>query len=146
MRRRLQSIGRFLGNARGTAAIEFAFVAPVLFVLTIGTIDVGRLVWSASMLHHMARETTRYASVRGTGANNPVSSSDVEAYVKNRLIGIAGNEVTVASTCVITTAPPPCPTGDTVQVQLDYTYTFLLGKAVGLDPLTLQGESSMVVL
>ena len=34
----------------------------------------------------------------------------------------------------------------TVQVQLDYSYTFLLGKALGLGPRTLQGESSMVVL
>jgi hypothetical protein len=33
-----------------------------------------------------------------------------------------------------------------VQVQLDYTYSFLLGKLVGLDPLAIQGESSMVVL
>jgi Flp pilus assembly protein TadG len=142
----LRALRHFLHNRRGTAAIEFAFVAPVLFALTIGTIDVGRLVWSASMLHHMAREATRYASVRGTGANNPVDASDIDSFVSNRLIGIPGNEVTVTSLCVLTAAAPPCATGDTVQVQLDYTYSFLLGKAVGLDPLALQGESSMVVL
>ncbi len=143
---RLRSIRRFLRDRRGTAVIEFAIVAPVLFVLTIGTIDVGRLVWSASMLHHMAREATRYTSVRGAGANNPVDESDIDSFVSNRLIGIPGNEVTVTSICVLTAAAPPCATGDTVQVQLDYTYSFLLGKAVGLDPLALQGESSMVVL
>ncbi len=143
---KLQSVRRFLRESRGTAVIEFAFVAPVLFVLTIGTIDVGRLVWSASMLHHMAREATRYTSVRGAAANNPVDASDIDSFVANRLIGIPGNEVTVTSLCVATAAAPPCATGDTVQVQLDYTYSFLLGTAVGLDPLALQGESSMVVL
>jgi Flp pilus assembly protein TadG len=138
---RLRALRHFLHNRRGTAAIEFAFVAPVLFALTIGTIDVGRLVWSASMLHHMAREATRYASVRGAEANNPVSAADMETFVKNRLIGIAGSDVTVTTTWTPNNNP-----GGTVQVQLDYTYSFLLGKAVGLDPLAIEGESSMVVL
>ena len=138
---RLLSIRRLLRDRRGTAMIEFAFVAPVLFILTIGTIDVGRLVWSASMLHHMAREATRYASVRGSEANNPVNATDVETYVKNRLIGIPGNEVTVTTTWTPNNNP-----GGTVQVQLDYTYSFLLGTLVGLDPLSIQGDSSMVVL
>jgi Flp pilus assembly protein TadG len=138
---RLLSIRRFLRDRRGTAIIEFAFVAPVLFVLTIGTIDVGRLVWSASMLHHMAREATRYASVRGADANSPVSEADIETYVKNRLIGIAANEVNVTTTWTPNNNP-----GGTIQVQLDYTYAFLIGSLVGLDPLAIEGESSMVVL
>ncbi len=137
----LQSVRRFLRESRGTAVIEFAFVAPVLFVLTIGTIDVGRLVWSASMLHHMAREATRYASVRGAESNNPVTEADIETYVKNRIIGMPANDVAVD-----TQWTPSNSSGGTVVVQLDYTYSFLLGKAVGLDPLALQGESSMVVL
>jgi len=138
---RLRALRHFLHNRRGTAAVEFAFVAPVLFALTIGTIDVGRLVWSASMLHHMAREATRYASVRGAGSNNPVTEADMETYVKNRIIGMPANDVAVD-----TQWTPSNSSGGTVVVQLDYTYTFLLGKLVGLDPLALQGESSMVVL
>ena len=138
---RLKSLRRFLRESRGTALIEFAFVAPGLVALTSGTIDVGRLVWSASMLHHMAREATRYASVRGSESNSPVNASDIETYVKNRVIGMPANDVTVATTWTPNNSP-----GGTVLVELDYTYSFLLGKAVGLDPLVLQGESSMVVL
>jgi len=141
MKHRLHSISRFLRSTRGTAMVEFAFVAPVLFILTIGTIDVGRLVWSASMLHHMAREATRYASVRGAEANNPVSASDIDTYVKNRLIGIPGDAVTITTNWTPNNSP-----GGTVEVQLDYTYSFLLGGLVGLDPLPIEGESSMVVL
>ena len=121
--------------------IEFAFVAPVLFVLTIGTIDVGRLVWSASMLHHMAREATRYASVRGSESNNPVTETDIQTYVANRIIGIPAGDVTIGASWTPNNNP-----GGTVEVQLDYSYSFLLGGLVGLDPLALQGESSMVVL
>ena len=141
MMARLHAFRRFLREKRGTAAIEFAFVAPVLFALTIGTIDIGRLVWSASMLHHMAREATRYASVRGANSNNPVTREDMEAYVKNRIIGIPAGDVKVTANWIPNNNP-----GGTVEVQLDYTYSFLLGKAVGLAPLSLEGESSMVVL
>ena len=121
--------------------VEFAFVAPILFMLTIGTIDVGRLVWSASMLHHMAREATRYASVRGADSNNPVIEADIQTYVANRIIGIPAGDVNVSATWTPNNSP-----GGTVLVELDYTYSFLLGGLVGLDPLALQGESSMVVL
>jgi Flp pilus assembly protein TadG len=138
---RSTSLRRFQRDRRGTAMIEFAFVAPVLFLLTIGTIDVGRLVWSASMLHHMAREATRYASVRGAEANSPVDATDIETYVKNRLIGVSGNEVTVTTTWTPNNSP-----GGTVHVRLDYTYSFLIGALTGLDPLAIEGESSMVVL
>ncbi len=130
--------------------IEFAFVAPVLFILTIGTIDVGRLVWSVSMLHHMAREATRYASVHGSAANNPANTSDIQTYVDNRLIGIAASDVAVTSNCVDPNTNAlsalPCAAGYTVRVQLDYTYSFLLGSLIGLDPMAVQGDSSMVVL
>jgi Flp pilus assembly pilin Flp len=76
----------FLRDRRGVAAVEFAFVAPVIFMMTIGTIDVGRLVWSWSSLHHMAREATRYASVRGAEATTPMTTDQLEDYVNNRLI------------------------------------------------------------
>ena len=111
MLRRLRSPLQFIRDLRGTAAIEFAFVAPVLFTLTIGTIDVGRMVWSASMLHHMARETTRYASVRGAESNNPVGKVDLETYVANRLIGVSPEEVDVTVTWT-----PSNSSGGTVQV------------------------------
>jgi Flp pilus assembly protein TadG len=138
---RLRSLIQFIRDLRGTAAIEFAFVAPVLFTLTIGTIDVGRMVWSHSMLNHMAREATRYASVRGSESNNTVSETDMRTYVTNRLVGIDPGEVNISVTW-----PGGNSSGGTVQVQLDYQYNFLIGGLVGLDPIALQGDSVMVVL
>ena len=121
--------------------VEFALVVPVLLMLTIGTVDVGRLVWSSAMLHHLAREATRYASIRGADSNNPVSATDVETYVSDQLIGVKSSEVTVTTTWTPNNSP-----GGTVQVQLDYTYDFLIGGLVGLDPLPIQGSSSLLVL
>ena len=141
MLHRLRSSIQFIRDLRGTAAIEFAFVAPVLFTLTIGTIDVGRMVWSHSMLNHMAREATRYASVRGAESINSVSESDMKTYVANGLIGVDPGDVNVTVTWT-----PSNSSGGTVQIQLDYQYNFLIGGLVGLDPIALQGDSAMVVL
>ena len=141
MLHRLRSSIQFIRDLRGTAAIEFAFVAPVLFTLTIGTIDVGRMVWSHSMLNHMAREATRYASVRGAESNNTVSKADMQTYVANRLIGVDPGEVNVTVTWT-----PSNSSGGTIFIQLDYQYNFLIGGLVGLDPIALQGDSAMVVL
>jgi hypothetical protein len=99
------------------------------------------MVWSHSMLNHMAREATRYASVRGAESNNTVSETDMKTYVANRLIGMDPGDVTVTVTW-----PNGNSSGGTVEVQLDYQYNFLIGGLVGLDPIALQGDSAMVVL
>ncbi len=123
----LRRLIRFLQDRRGVAAVEFAFVAPVLFMLTIGTIDVGRLVWSWSSLDHLAREATRYASVRGAESLSPMTQTQLEAYVNNRLIGMDPNDVTVTVTWTPNNNP-----GGTVKVQLDLQFDFFLGGLVGL--------------
>ncbi len=137
----LRRLIRFLQDRRGVAAVEFAFVAPVLFMLTIGTIDVGRLVWSWSSLDHLAREATRYASVRGAESLSPMTQTQLEAYVNNRLIGMDPNDVTVTVTWTPNNNP-----GGTVKVQLDLQFDFFLGGLIGMDSIQVQGESAMVVL
>ena len=133
---------RFLRERDGVAAVEFAFVAPVMLMLTVGTIDVGRLVWTSSMLDHTAREATRMASVRGSDSLNPVSQAEVVTFVQNRIIGVKAADVNV----VVNWSPNNGP-GGTVTVQLDYQYSYLLrGLVPALAPINLQGESAMVVL
>ncbi len=132
---------RFLHDRRGVAAVEFAFVAPVIFMLTIGTIDVGRLVYSWSSLDHLAREATRYASVRGAESLNPMTQTQLETYVSSRLIGIDPNDLTITVAWTPNNSP-----GGTVSVQLDLQFNFFLSGLAGLQPIVVQGESAMVVL
>ncbi len=138
---RLRHCLRFLRDRRGTAVVEFAFVAPIILGLTVGTIDVGRLVWSASALGHLAREATRYASVRGGESAIPVTESQLQSFVQNRVIAMNPSDLTVA----VSWSPNNLP-GSTIQVQLDYQFTFLLAGLFGLDPIQLEGNSAMVVL
>ena len=137
----LRRLTSFLRDRRGTAAVEFAFVAPIILGLTVGTIDVGRLVWSASALDHMAREATRFASVRGSESVVPATKTDLETYIHDRVIGMNPNDVTVTVTW-----SPSNASGSTIAVQLDYQFVFFLSGLVGLDPIQLRGDSVMVVL
>ncbi len=134
----------FIRDRRGTAAVEFAIVAPVMLMLTVGTIDVGRMVWSASALNHLARETTRYASVRGAESPAPATQSELETFIADRLIAMDPSDLTVVVSWS-PSAPPGLP-GGTIRVQRDYPFMFLLAGLAGLDPITLEGDSEMVVL
>jgi len=61
----------FVRGQRSQATVEFALVGIILFVLVLGTIDVGRAVWSYNTLVNATREGTRYAIVHGANASDP---------------------------------------------------------------------------
>ncbi len=63
-------------ETRGTTGIEFAIVAPVLFLTIFGGIEFGRLLWTQSALHFAVEQAARCASVTpGTcGTANQIAS------------------------------------------------------------------------
>ena len=59
-------------RSRGVALTEFALVFPVFFVLFIGTLDFGRVFYSAMAVTHGARAGVQY------GAQNDTTSGDFD--------------------------------------------------------------------
>jgi hypothetical protein len=55
-------------HARGQALVEFAIVVPVLFLLFLGIVETGRLVFYLHNLNNAAREGARFAIVHGENA------------------------------------------------------------------------------
>jgi len=53
---------------RGQALVEFALVVPVLFLIIVGIVEAGRLVFYFHNLNNAAREGARYAIVHGENA------------------------------------------------------------------------------
>jgi Flp pilus assembly protein TadG len=64
---------------RGTAAVEFALVAPIVIGLLVGLLEVGQLVQVNQIVSNAAREGARKAS---TGVN---TYADVQTTVANYL-------------------------------------------------------------
>ncbi|RKQ33259.1 TadE/TadG family type IV pilus assembly protein [Oceanobacillus halophilus] len=50
-------------NEKGQAIVEFALVVPILLLLLVGIIDIGRLAFTYSSLHFTAQETVRVAGI-----------------------------------------------------------------------------------
>ena len=68
---------RLRRDRHGVAALEFALIAPALALLTVGIIDVGRMMWTASTLDHAARQGARYPTVRGAQSVQPTNAAEV---------------------------------------------------------------------
>ena len=58
------SIGvRGLRDARGTAAIEFAIVLPVLLLCLLGLIEFARVIWTQAALDYAVQAAARCAAI-----------------------------------------------------------------------------------
>lgn len=60
-----------VADRRGSAAVEFALGAIVLFMLLCGALDFGRMFWIRNTLQYAAEEAGRYALA------NPTATDDV---------------------------------------------------------------------
>ncbi len=56
---------------RGTSAIEYAIVLPVLLLFLLGIIDTGRLLWTRSTLYRAAEAAARCAAVNTVKCATP---------------------------------------------------------------------------
>jgi Flp pilus assembly protein TadG len=76
-------IRAFGSSSAGSAAIEFALVAPLLFLLLFATIEFGRAWWAKSSLQYAAERAARYAVVCAAGACP--SDTAVKTYAVNQV-------------------------------------------------------------
>lgn len=58
-------------SSSGQALVEFALVAPLLFLLLIGVFEVARFVLFQQTLNNATREGARYAIVHGSNSSCP---------------------------------------------------------------------------
>jgi len=131
---------RLRANRRGTVAIEFGFALPVLILLTVGLIDVSRLLWSSSTIENAAAEGARYAIVNGSDSLSPATAGDIENFVRAQAVGVPATALNVDVSWYPNNHP-----GSRVVVALAYTHDFLIGALIGLDPVTINKTSRMTI-
>jgi Flp pilus assembly protein TadG len=138
---------------RGVALIEQALILPILVALLFGIVDMGRALYSYTYVSYIARDATRWASVRSTRLNGgPISNTEVQNYVRN-VSGMGLNPGQITSNTNWVTPPngtPLCPGGNVanqkpgcvVQVTVNYNFKFFILSAT---PLTMSSESQMTI-
>ena len=68
-----------LFKKRGQAIAEFALVLPLLLIVVIGLIEVGRAIFIYSSVTNASREAVRYASAYGINPDNNFQFQDCDA-------------------------------------------------------------------
>ena len=105
---------RILGNGAlnddgGTAAVEFALVAPVFVMLAVGTFYVCLCLFLTGSLHYAVEQAARCASVKTTVCSD---STAIVTYAQNSYFGPGG-------TPNFTYAAAAC--GNSVSASMNYT-------------------------
>lgn len=69
-------------SRRAAATVEFAIIGPLLFMLTLGALEIGQFVNVGQTVSEASREGARFAARNGTS-----TVSAVESYVQNYING-----------------------------------------------------------
>lgn len=107
----------------GAAAVEFALIAPLLFMILFGIMQFG-IVWSQKEIFvQAAREGARYAAV---GCEKPLGCASTE--VANRVVDASvGYPITGGTGAITVTPNPGCSATDTSQtVTVQWTQAFTI--------------------
>jgi Flp pilus assembly protein TadG len=120
----------FMRHERAQALVEFALILPVLVLILMGIIDLGRGIYAYSVVASAAREGAHY------GILHPGDTTGISNQAKANTAGLDPGQVTVTSSCA------PCEHGGKVQVTVRYTFQ----PVTGLFPsLTLSSQSTMTI-
>lgn len=96
---------------RGSIAVEFAIVAPLLILFVIGAIDYGTMMHGQSTLEAATRAGAEYAWA------NPTNTAGIQGAVTNYASfspAVASKDVTVTTFCTCSdNTPVTCPQGTT---------------------------------
>jgi len=122
---RVSGARRLARSERGTAIVEFALVAPLLFLILFGIIDFARALNYYNDLTQLAGQGARAASVN----QNPNGGAANNLFQHQLACAASTGELRRGVTVQITTAPTI--TGTPVTIHTAYAMSFLPGVGFG---------------
>jgi Flp pilus assembly protein TadG len=140
-------------SERGSELVEFALTLTILLSLIFGIIGFAQAAYAYHFVSNVAREATRYASVRGLTcppavlSDCPMTDLGIESYVKNLApSGINASQLSATRTsinpggnCNGVAYNPGC------AVQVNVTYPFAFLPMLHLPSFTISSTSQMVI-
>jgi Flp pilus assembly protein TadG len=106
-------------HRRGAAAVEFAVVAPVFFLMILGMIEIGRAIMVQQIITNASREGARMAVLPGS------TVADVNTRVQEILQAstINGATVTILNAQGAETNPETAQYGDVINVTVSVPFS-----------------------
>ena len=136
--RPLRTMRRLARSEHGTAVVEFALVAPILFALVFGILEFGRVLNAYNDMTQLAGQGARAAVVNRNPDGTSVGAGTVDgapcetqAYsIQCQLAGFYARQDSLSNVkvCIVNpNAPTPIAIGMPVTVHVTYTYNFSEG-------------------
>jgi Flp pilus assembly protein TadG len=104
---------RLWAGRAGSTAVEFALIAPALFMTLFAGIEFGRLLWTQSILHFAVESAARCASVTPTTCG---TSSQITNYAASQAAALS------IGAAAFTSSTPSC--GH--QVSASYSFQYIV--------------------
>lgn len=81
---RVMSSKRLVDAERGSGVIELALLLPLIALLVMGIIDLGRGSWTRHSLEDAVSDVVRHASFSGSSTSQPSTEQSLEAWIETR--------------------------------------------------------------
>jgi hypothetical protein len=131
----MRRIKQVVHSTRGQNLVEFALIAPVMFLLLFGIIDFGLFLHERITIQHAVREGARYGAVHA-------ACPDIQKRTSEEAHGLfAEGDVTVWYEQADGSATSVASAGDTVKISVPFVFKTPLLPRFGLSP-TLDVEAS----
>ena len=132
----------FDSRQRGQAVVELVVILPLLLLLIVGALELGRVFFAKIVITNAAREGVYYLSLNASDQSGAKLAAEAEA--NNSGITLAAANIGI--TCTITNGA--CKSGDPVTVAVSQTLNnlFLISLFNGSkNSLTISSSAEMVV-
>ena len=125
---------------RGQSVVELALILPLLLVITMGTLDLGRLFFAYESLLNAAREGAFFAIYNPTWLTQDSQGSTTDSIVgavqnQDSSLNIQSGDVSETCYSGVSSTTKDCSsagTGDTVAVAVTYTFKPLTTTIINL--------------
>jgi Flp pilus assembly protein TadG len=145
----------FTRAKQGQSLVEFALVLPILLLILLGVVDLGRVYYAYVTLTNASREGARFGATYGW-----TTPTTTQSAIRNRTKNESANVLKLADSniiveCSATDTPPFIYTwtncssvnpGYAVRVTVNYTFTLYSLSLVGVKDLGLSNNTSMAII
>jgi Flp pilus assembly protein TadG len=131
---------RSLGREAGQEAAEFALLLPVLLLILVGILDLGRLFHAAITIANAAREGARF------GMENPTDIANIQAAVQAEAAG-TGLDLSdpALSTIAVTCPSGACTAGLPIRVDVTFQVQLIVPGILGMNQVPVASYAEMMV-
>jgi Flp pilus assembly protein TadG len=136
-------------SAHGQSILEFAILLPLLMLIVVGILDLGRLSSAYVVITNAAREGARYgASHQADGGN---LNSNITARARAEATGTGINPSQMQVSCVSPTPTPSTCTGTAgtapIRVQVTYPFNFITTNLfAGLSTINITTNATFLIM